>query len=50
METVIMARDDVGEIVVNATDVAEWEGHGFALKAAPSDDAPKKRGKPDPQE
>lgn len=39
MKTVIMTRDDVGEIIVNETDVAEWEGYGFALKQEPTKSA-----------
>lgn len=35
METVIMTREDAGDVIVNATDVAEWEGYGFAVKAQP---------------
>ena len=35
METVIMSREDAGDVIVNATDVAEWEGYGFAVKVEP---------------
>lgn len=35
LKTLIMAREDVGEIEVNAVDVETWQGYGFAIPTAP---------------
>jgi hypothetical protein len=38
MKTIIMTRDDVGDIIVNDTpeDIAEWQSYGFVVKQEPA--------------